>query len=113
MVTRVAHATVDCSDVELVARFWSAALGRPVERGEDSTYAYVGAAEEPVRLCVMRTPDRKAAKNRVHLDLEADDRAAEVERLVGLGAEILTDYNEAGLQWTTLRDVEGNEFCVF
>jgi hypothetical protein len=47
-------------------------------------------------------------KNRVHLDLAADDRAAETARLVSLGARVLATYDD----WTTLADPDGNEFCV-
>jgi hypothetical protein len=35
-----------------------------------------------------------------------------VERLLGLGATKVGEYDEYGTRWTTLRDVEGNEFCV-
>lgn len=48
----------------------------------------------------------------MHLDLAADDREAEVQRLVGLGAARLADKDEYGHRWTVLRDIEGNEFCV-
>lgn len=51
-------------------------------------------------------------KNRAHFDLHADDRDAEVARLQGLGATKVRNYDEYGARWTTLQDVEGNEFCV-
>jgi hypothetical protein len=35
-----------------------------------------------------------------------------VARLVGLGATVQATYDEGGSAWTTLVDVEGNEFCV-
>jgi hypothetical protein len=49
---------------------------------------------------------------RIHLDLYADDQAAEVERLIGLGATRVGDHPEYGVNWTVLNDIEGNEFCV-
>ena len=57
-------------------------------------------------------PESKTAKNRMHVDLVADDREAEVDRLIGLGAKRLADKAELGLRWTVLADLEGNEFCV-
>jgi hypothetical protein len=48
------------------------------------------------------------AKNRVHLDLCADDLAVEVRRLIGLGARTLARHDG----FTVLADPEGNEFCV-
>jgi predicted enzyme related to lactoylglutathione lyase len=44
--------------------------------------------------------------------MNADDRAAEVERLIGLGATLVHEMHEYGMVWTTLADPEGNEFCV-
>ena len=59
-----------------------------------------------------KVPEGKSAKNRMHLDLAAADREAEVARLVELGATRVTDMDEWGYQWTVMQDPEGNEFCV-
>ena len=48
-------------------------------------------------------------KNRVHVDLHADDLDAEVGRLISLGARVLHPERD-GL--VVMADVEGNEFCV-
>jgi hypothetical protein len=53
-------------------------------------------------------PERKQTKNRLHIDLRAADRTAEVARLVQLGASVHTIFDE----WTMLTDPEGNEFCI-
>ncbi len=49
----------------------------------------------------------------MHLDFHAEDREAEVARLVGLGARE-TDRNNFGpeFEWVVLADPEGNAFCV-
>ena len=50
---------------------------------------------------------------RIHLDLYADDQAAEVERLLGLGAhEVDWDDYPEDADWIVLEDTEGNRFCV-
>jgi len=62
----------------------------------------------------MPVTGAKTVKNRVHLDLTtgADDRDAEIERLLGLGA-LRVDIGQTGAEsWTVLADPEGNEFCV-
>ena len=41
----------------------------------------------------------------------ADDRDAEVERLVALGAR-RADIGQGQQSWVVLADPEGNEFCV-
>lgn len=105
--------TLDCTDVRAVSGFWSAALGRPIEPGASPYFARIPASESglPAWMFLM-VPEGKTAKNRMHADFVSDDRAADVERLIGLGASKIGDHDEYGISWTTLADVEGNEFCV-
>ena len=50
---------------------------------------------------------------RIHLDLYAEDQAAEVARLIGLGAtEIHWDKRPADADYIIMADPEGNRFCV-
>lgn len=61
----------------------------------------------------MKVPEPKVVKNRVHLDLHVADMAAEVKRLLGLGAtRIGMGEDEDGDVWAVMADPEGNEFCV-
>ena len=64
--------------------------------------------------CPQRLPETKTIKNRVHLDLTtgADDRDAEIERLLRLGARRVNIGQTGDESWTVLADPEGNEFCV-
>jgi len=114
----IAAITFDCESPSVVAAFWAAAFGRPIDPGpEEQTpfFQSIGRSDpQPGANTMMfiKVPEAKTAKNRVHLDLQASDRAAEVERLVDLGATVLHDNDEWGTRWTTLSDPEGNEFCV-
>lgn len=72
---------------------------------------------QPVRgrMLFQIVPEAKSVKNRVHLDIyfDTDERDAEVERLIGLGARHLWDGKQGPVHtWVTLADPEGNEFCV-
>ena len=122
MAVRVAAVSVDCDDALAVARFWSAALDRPLDPNPSSNFAAIGMAEhrdtrgwrlddDPTWL-FAKVPEPKTAKNRMHVDLAAPDREAEVARLVELGATRVADMDEWGYKWTVLHDPEGNEFCV-
>jgi predicted enzyme related to lactoylglutathione lyase len=118
MTLGIAAITFDCENAAALSTFWSAALGRPVDPGAEETggfFASIGMADptpgQPTFMFI-KVPESKTVKNRVHLDLNASDRAAEVERLVGLGATVVHDKEEYGVRWTTLTDPEGNEFCV-
>ncbi|MDG4860226.1 VOC family protein [Streptomyces sp. T-3] len=66
------------------------------------------------RVLFQRVPEKKTAKNRLHLDLHfgPERRDAEVTRLEGLGASVLYRVDEPSGQWVTMADPEGNEFCV-
>jgi hypothetical protein len=108
----IAHITFDCADATELAAFWSAALDRPVDAGANAYFATIGSADAGPTLMFLMVGESKAAKNRCHLDLVADDPVAQCRRLLGLGAEHVADHAEHGLRWTVLRDPSGNEFCV-
>jgi catechol 2,3-dioxygenase-like lactoylglutathione lyase family enzyme len=106
------------SDVDRAARFWSAALGYPVRRDGYGGCATVlmppAGAGTPLALQASVTPP--ADHPRQHLDLhvaDAAEQAAEVERLVGLGAvRVDWDSYPDDADFVVLADPEGNRFCV-
>jgi hypothetical protein len=125
MTIRIASVTFDCADALAVGRFWSAALGRPLDPDPSSDFAAIGfagrrdtvgwapvAGESAPTWIFTRVPEPKVAKNRVHLDVTASDPETEVARLVELGATRVADLREYGYTWTVMADPEGNEFCV-
>jgi hypothetical protein len=115
MSLRIANITFDCADAAHVAGFWSEVLGRPVAPDANVHFALLPPPDDrsgvPTMLFIQ-VPEERIAKNRVHLDLVADDRAAEVERVLALGATWVHDKAEFGIVWTTLQDPEGNELCI-
>jgi predicted enzyme related to lactoylglutathione lyase len=90
MALKPGTVTIDCVDPRTLAAVWTGAAGYRVAADHGS---FTG-------------------RNRVHIDYHAEDREAEVERLVGLGATVLDEQQVPGLRWTVLADPEGNEFCV-
>ena len=64
-----------------------------------------------ISLGLSETPVQE--RPRVHLDLYARDQAAEVQRLLGIGASRVDwpDY-PADADFVVLADTEGNRFCV-
>lgn len=83
----------------------------------------VDPAGEGPRLYFQRVPEGKAAKNRVHLDIRVAGRevrgeerkrlvSEHVERLVQAGASLAWRTDDVRGSSITLRDPEGNEFCV-
>jgi len=99
----------DADDPQRVGRFWAATLERELIESEPEEWTSLPG--DP-RLDFMKVPEGKTTKNRVHIDWYAHDREAEVERLIDLGATRLWDVKNEDFEWTTLADLEGNEFCV-
>jgi hypothetical protein len=63
---------------------------------------------------LLRVPDVKDVKNRVHLDVAphaGDDHLAAVRRLQEAGA-VPIDIGQGEAQWAVLTDPQGSEFCV-
>ena len=126
-MARLADIVFDCARPAALARFWAAALDGyevapydddelerlrsiGIEDVEDDPSVLVQSSPDRPRLWFQRVPEPKQVKNRVHLDLGADDADAEVTRLTSLGATVLDDQPVADL--IVMRDPEGNEFCV-
>jgi hypothetical protein len=110
------HVVFDCTDPLAQAEFWAGVLERPVDDGSTPHFATVGMprrGEGPMPVFMfVAVPEERAGKNRLHVDLGSTDRAAEVDRLVALGASPVGDFDEYGARWTTLADPEGNVFDV-
>jgi predicted enzyme related to lactoylglutathione lyase len=114
MPVTVHHIVVDSRDLPGLARFWAEALHWAVLSEHEREIVIGPSDDAPVGMCFMPVPDAKTVKNRVHLDLTtvAEDRDAEIERLIALGARRV-DIGQTGKEsWTVLADPEGNEFCV-
>ena len=131
---------IDADDPHLLNRFWSQALGYEmedhhdlIEKMSEAGYATdddvielagrkawkdAAASTDPTgqrpRLLFQHVPESKTVKNRMHLDLHVaeDRRAAEVERVLALGATKLYDGQLGPQTWVTMADPEGNEFCI-
>ena len=136
MSLRISALNIDCADPRSQAEFWSAALGVDIEYvGKHDAQITLGGEEVNAteewaslktgipgfpRLVFAKVPEGKIVKNRVHLDFKADDRKAEVARLIGLGATIVQERTRPvpGRKtkqddvWNVMQDPEGNEICV-
>jgi hypothetical protein len=103
---------IDCADPAALARFWAEALDYKNLPGDDPDEAAVVPKDgRGTQLLFLRVPERKSIKNRLHLDLRPDDQAAEVERILTLGAKHV-DIGQGQQSWVVLADPEGNELCI-
>ena len=107
--SRLSTIVIDCQteQVDEAARFWSAALGRPVEAlsGPDNAgYRELAGPPDELKVLVQSV----SHPSRVHVDIETDDIEAEVERLLALGAKRVAQIK----RWWVLEAPTGQRFCV-
>lgn len=102
---------VEAADPNRLSRWWAEVLGYRI-LAEDRDEVLVGrdGGTQPL-LHFTRTADGKAGTNRLHIDLSPDDRDAEVERLVDMGARHV-ESGPAKPGAVVLADPEGNEFSL-
>src|SRR5271167_776571 len=88
--SRLCAVLIDCltSDLDGAARFWGEALGRPVDPNHPASRGNYRMLETPPDEPIVQI-QRVEHESRVHLDIEADDIAAEVARLTKLGAKVV------------------------
>jgi hypothetical protein len=89
--------------------FWAALTGwehQDLEAAPEFT-RLVRPDGQPLHL-LLQLLDETSGPVRAHLDLAADDRAAEVRRHVLLGAR----FDAEGRGWTVLRDPAGAAYCI-
>ncbi|MBB5788865.1 VOC family protein [Jiangella mangrovi] len=118
MTSTFSQWTLDVRDVDLMARFWAEALGYGIHPDDDGDGAHLrppsGTSGDALTVWLQPSGGPKSEKNRNHPDLvaTAGTAAAEVDRLLALGAT-RADVGQTGREgFTVLADPEGNEFCV-
>ncbi|WP_327678376.1 VOC family protein [Kitasatospora sp. NBC_00458] len=117
---KIGSVVLGVADVRRAAEFWGAALGFAPRDGEEAGDRWVVLVPPPgragVQVALGRSESPVQEHPRVHLDLYADDaaeQAAEVERLVGLGARRVDwDLYPEDPDFVVLADPDGNRFCV-
>ncbi len=101
----------DCSNPEALARFWQALIGGEVEVESDD-WVVLDGDDLGFYIGFQRVPERKSAKNRVHLDVEVDDLDTAVDEAEQLGARTLgARVDEDDSTFQVMADPGGNEFC--
>ena len=109
----VGSVVIDCNDLQAMLAFWQEALHYVPRDPPGAGFAVLkDPAGRRVNVSLQVVPEHRVGKNRLHLDLYSDDQAAEVERLLGLGATRHPRAAEPDDDFVLLQDPEGNVFCV-
>ncbi len=102
---------VDAQDPVKLGEWWTKALGWVVVNDAADEYEIRPSPDRLPALLFVPINEPKLGKNRLHLDFRPDDRVAEGNRLLDLGAT-RADVGQGEQSWIVLADPEGNEFCV-
>jgi catechol 2,3-dioxygenase-like lactoylglutathione lyase family enzyme len=114
---RLGSVVIRCDDLVAQTAFWSAALDYvpredPSAPGADFVLLRPRDGAGP-NVSLDKWPAPVQVPPKIHFDLYADDQAAEVARLIALGAtEVHWDRRPPDADFIILADPEGNRFCV-
>ena len=105
---------LDCREPKTLAKFWCEALDYREYYADANLAVLVPKQGDASPLLLQGVPERKAGKNRMHVDIVVDDVEAEVHRLQALGARRIDEGVQSfgGTRWVIMSDPEQNEFCV-
>jgi predicted enzyme related to lactoylglutathione lyase len=105
---------LDCAGPKRLARFWREALDYREHYMDANLAVLVPKEGIAPPLLLQGVPEPKAGKNRMHLDIVANDIEAEIRRLQGLGARRIDESVQSfgATRWVRMSDPEQNEFCV-
>jgi len=111
----------DCVEPAVLAPFWAGLLeGYALRETETDPAASQVLGLDPdvptilsldgpgPSICFQNVDGQRPDNNRVHFDVEVEDRVAEVERLKSAGASV----DRVLPTYTVMRDPEGNQFCL-
>lgn len=118
MTSRIDSINITARNPAELGAFWQQVLGLAEDPANpnlpgDTEFMFVTG---PITINFLFQPEAESSVYpRIHLDVDAVDRSRddEVERLLGIGAQLVADRRNAdGSGWVTLRDPEGYEMCV-
>ena len=121
-MAKLKEIVIDADNPARLARFYAQVADgyavRPYDDAEIARLAALGLTPETdtsvmvdgpgPTLCVHLRKGPRPFRNRVHLDLSSPERDKEVARVLALGATFWRSVDN----YTTLRDPEGNPFCI-
>lgn len=109
---KLAAVVINARDIERVAEFWKGFLDVGERQRVPGMLWLDRQPGASISLAIQQVDDPTEGRNRLHLDIGADDAEAAATRIVELGGEQLEQHSIGSFTWTVYADPEGNEFCV-
>ncbi|HZR47941.1 MAG TPA: VOC family protein [Streptosporangiaceae bacterium] len=111
---RYGYIVIDCEDPKAVVGVWQLATGWDRVKQNDELIVLRSPHGTGPFLVLLKVPDKKTVKNRIHLDVApepGEDQAEAAARLREAGA-VPVDIGQGEVTWQVFADPEGNEFCL-
>jgi catechol 2,3-dioxygenase-like lactoylglutathione lyase family enzyme len=100
-------------DVPRAIAFWTEALDYHPLRPPSPDWAILVSRDgSGVQIAISQVASTAQDHQRHHLDLYAEDREVEVDRLLGIGAMRVAWRYPDNADYIVLQDPDGNRFCV-
>jgi catechol 2,3-dioxygenase-like lactoylglutathione lyase family enzyme len=110
---RIGSIVIACNQFEKMLMFWREALHYvPREPAKSGWVVLTDPNGKGPNVSLNQVQKPRAARSRLHLDLYTNDREAEVERLLKIGATRYPWRYRPGADFVVLEDPDGNLFCV-
>src|SRR5687767_6410122 len=104
--------TVDCTDADALAAFWSALLDVPVRGHWHEFVGLASPAPGHPRMLFQQVQGPLPDKRTAHVDLHVDDLESATARVLELGGTVVQDQVHDETRWRVMADPEGNPFCL-
>ncbi len=110
---KIGSIVVHCHAFDRMVSFWQGALGYvPREPARGGWVVLRDPSGRGPNMSFQAREQRRKSRSWLHLDLYTDNRDAEVERLVSLGASRYPWRYRPQADFVVLQDPDGNLFCV-
>ena len=104
---------INCNDPIALSKFWQQIVGGNVDpQTETAEWVALSGVPGLGYLGFQKVPERKAVKNRVHIDVDVESIEDAVDLAVALGAKKVAGVVEEQTNWfQVMLDPDENEFC--
>jgi hypothetical protein len=110
---KIGSIVIDCNEFNKMLVFWQEALHYvPRNPAKDGWVVLRDPKERSPNISLNQVHEKRSGRSRLHLDLYADNREAEVERLLKIGARRHRQTYDPDDDFRVLVDPDGNLFCV-
>lgn len=112
-VGRLEAIVIDVADLEIAMEFWSSVTGYTFGPSVTLQYRATVMPDSGLKLILQQVPETKAAKNRVHLDIEVSDLEHALLQVETLGGSLVERVHIPDVGSLIIcADPDGNEFCL-